>query len=61
MIKKVIIIFLIILIFQAFSVQFSNIKPKHEEGPFVEFTSLGYAFKNFEILKFWHSLYFGYL
>ncbi|ACJ76413.1 hypothetical protein H17ap60334_07308 [Thermosipho africanus H17ap60334] len=52
MIKKVIIIFLIILIFQAFSVQFSNIKPKHEEGPFVEFTSLGYAFKNFEILKF---------
>ncbi|WP_241230009.1 hypothetical protein [Thermosipho globiformans] len=50
MVKKVIIIFLIILIFQAFSVQFSYIRPKHEEGPFVEFTSLGYAFKNSEIL-----------
>ncbi|MBB6063055.1 hypothetical protein HNP65_001518 [Thermosipho japonicus] len=48
--KRIVIFFLIIIVIQAFSLPFLNIRPKHEEGPFVEFTSLGYAFKNSEIL-----------
>jgi hypothetical protein len=47
--KKIIVFLLFVLIINTFSFEISSIRKKHEEGFFVEFTSLGYAFKNSEI------------